>query len=370
MTTQIIGSRLKALREERGLTQDALVGILEVGSRQIVSQIENGERRVSADELVRLSKGLKVGLDYFTDPYRLLGEAGFSWRQSGRTLAELKEYESLAGSWIAMYRYDAPRVGRPPPLRRAKLPLTRHSSFEEAMAEGERVCLELELGEVPAAGLADAMERKFGILVLMVDAIEGVSGAACRLPDLDAVLVNRTEVAGRRNFDLAHELFHIMTWEEMPPDYSEDAHGFGVKRNRVEQLADNFASALLMPQRIIEQFGEWRKLGEAEIVARLNKVAETLQVTAQALKWRLVALGRLARRAAQAVADGLLRYNGRDPAASEAPPLFSCAFLEVLGLSIDKGLISRRRAARQLQLDTQALAGLFRSHNVSTPEGM
>lgn len=47
------------------------------------------------------------------------------------------------------------------------------------------------------------MERDLGILVLMVDAVPGVSGAACHLPELDAVLINRREVPGRRHYDLA-----------------------------------------------------------------------------------------------------------------------------------------------------------------------
>jgi len=373
MTTNLIGPRLKALREARGFDQEKVATILGVGSRQIVSQIETGERRVSGEELTRLIEGLGADLDYFTDPYRIVGEGGFSWRQNGRTLADLKDYERTASSWIALYRFEAPRVGRPVPLRRPKLPLTRFSSFEEAMAEGERVCQELGLlqaNRFPAAGLADAMEREFGILVLMVDAIEGVSGAACRLPDLDAVLVNRNEVVGRRHFDLAHELFHIMTWEQMPPEYSEDAHGYGVRRNRVEQLADNFASALLMPAAIIERFGSWRKLGEAELVSRLNEVADLLQVTAQALKWRLTALGKLARTVANAIIDDLLRNNGHARTEEVAPPLFSRAFLEVLGEALFKGHLSRRRAARQLGLDLDVLRDLFRAHGVQAPEGL
>ncbi len=71
------------------------------------------------------------------------------------------------------------------------------------------------------------MERKLGIFVLMVDAIDGISGAACRLPELDVVLINRHEVAGRRNFDLAHELFHILTWDTMPPEHAEEATEYG-----------------------------------------------------------------------------------------------------------------------------------------------
>lgn len=369
MATQIIGPRLKALRDERGLTQDEVVAILGVGSRQIVSQIETGDRRVSGAELLKLAEGLDVDLDYFTDPYRLEGEVEFSWRQHGLNKRDLKKYERVAGSWIAMYRFDAPRVGKPAPLMRAKLPLTKASSFEEASLEGERVARELGLGEVPAARLPDAMEKEFGILVLMVDAIPGISGAACRLPDLEAVLVNRAEVAGRRNFDLAHELFHIMTWEQMPPEYIEDACG-EVKRGRIEQLADKFASALLMPEWVISRFGDWKKIGHSEIVSRLNKVADHLQVTAQALKWRLVDLGRLTRTFAQNIADVLLRFNGNESKGGKAPPPFSHRFMEVLGLSLGMGLVSRRKAAKLLRVETDQLASLFRQHRVAVPEGL
>ena len=37
------------------------------------------------------------------------------------------------------------------------------------------------------------------------------------------MLINRDEVPGRRHFDLAHELFHILTWDAMPPDHVEEA---------------------------------------------------------------------------------------------------------------------------------------------------
>lgn len=370
MSTTLIGKRLKALREERNMDQDAIAELLGMKSRQIVSNIETGERNVKAGELLTLVEKLGVDLDYFTDPYRLVGEGSFSWRQNGRTTRELKAYEAIAGSWLAMFRHEGPRVGRPARLSRPKLPLTRFSSYEDAMDAGERVSEELALGDVPAAKLADAMEREFGILVLMVDSIEGVSGAACRLPELDAVLVNRNEVIGRRHFDLAHELFHIMTWDEMPPDYSEDALGLGGKRNRVEQLADNFASALLMPKRVIEIFGDWAKLGNAELVHRLNEVADRLLVTAQALKWRLIALGKLTRALIKGIADNLLRNNGREQTEDSTPPRFSHAFLEVIGKAIDAGFVSRRRAAKQLGIDVYDMGDIFSLHNLPVPEGL
>ena len=52
MTTNIIGARIKALREERKLSQDDLARLFGFKDRQTVSAIETGERRVTAEELV------------------------------------------------------------------------------------------------------------------------------------------------------------------------------------------------------------------------------------------------------------------------------------------------------------------------------
>ena len=82
MGNQQIGRRIKALREERGLSQDALAEVLGVKDRQTVSAMETGLRRVRAEELLAIVEQLRVPLDYFTDPFRLDGEARFSWRQN------------------------------------------------------------------------------------------------------------------------------------------------------------------------------------------------------------------------------------------------------------------------------------------------
>jgi Zn-dependent peptidase ImmA (M78 family) len=231
------------------------------------------------------------------------------------------------------------------------------------MAAGERFASDFRLGAIPGEKLPEVMERELGILVLMVDTIDGVSGAACRLPDLDNVLINRHEVAGRRNFDLAHELFHILTWETMPPDYVEEATEYS--KSRVEQLANNFASALLMPESALKDFESAST--KSEIVAWLNATADKLQVTATALKWRLVALNRLEATKARQISDDALRYNGRESPTGEAPPLFSKYFMEVLGQAINEGRISARRAANLLDLTVDDLSDLFVQHAVETP---
>src|SRR5262249_2078312 len=269
------------------------------------------------------------------------GEGQFSWRQTNVGPARLSAYERSAGRWIAAFRRIAPQVGQAAPLLRSALGLSARSSYEEAMAAGERFAAEFKLGQVPAARLAEVMETKLGILVLLVDAIEGVSGAACRLPELDVLLINRKEVPGRRHFDLGHELFHILTWDAMPPEHSEESKETG--GNRVEQLANNFASAVLMPVPVLNRFGDWSDLRDRKLTDGLNAGADELLVTASALKWRLVALDRLKPAIARTVSDSALRYNGRRaPAAGTPPLLFSKPFMEVIAGAVNEGRVSAR----------------------------
>jgi len=359
--TTLIGTRLKALREERKLSQDDLARMFGFKDRQTVSAIETGERRLSAEELLLAVQKLGEPLDYFTDPFQLAGEGKFSWRQSNVSLAQLNSYERVAGRWIAALRALAPQVGKPAPFLRQSLKLAAKSRFEEAMEAGDRFASDFELGPVPAERLAAVMEGKLGILVLMVDAVQGVSGAACRLPDLDTVLINRAEAAGRRNFDLAHECFHILTWDTMPPEHVEEASE--TSKIRVEQLANNFASAVLMPKTVLERYGSW----DRNLVARLNKTADELGVTATALKWRLVAIGSVDSAEAKKISDAALRNNGRKLAKGKPPLPFSKPFIEVIALAIDEGRVSLRKAVDLLDTTIDDFADLCTAYGLDAP---
>src|SRR5260370_14077268 len=190
MTTNLIGTRIQAVREARRLSQDDLARLFGFKDRQTVSAIETGERRVTAEELVLAVEKLGATLDYFTDPFLLVGEGRFSWRQTDVGPQRLNAYERNAGRWIAAFRAIAPQVGHAAPLLRRALGISRHQRFEDAMEAGERFVAEFQLGDVPATRLVDVMEEKLGILVLMVDAFQGISGAACRLPEPDVLLIN------------------------------------------------------------------------------------------------------------------------------------------------------------------------------------
>lgn len=363
MSGNQIGARIKARREEIGLSQEEASAHFGFKDRQTLSAIETGERRITPEELALASDLLRVPVGFFTDPFLLVGEGRFSWRQDKVVASDLAAYETEAGRIIAAYRALSARIGQQSAVLRPRIGLTRTSSYEDAAAAGSRLAEELGLGEAPAHGLAAAMER-LGILVLMVDTIEGVSGAACRLPELDAVLINRNEVAGRRNWDTAHELFHVLTWDAMPPSRVEDATA--PSRGRVEQLADNFARGLLMPVASLEDLGPWTDAAGA--AASINSAADRLGVTAVALKWRLADLGRLPKNLMPGDED--LKHNGRKGRPAPKPPLFSASFAKVMGKALDCGLLSVRRAASLLGVTVDDLAPTFAAHGVAVEIGI
>jgi transcriptional regulator with XRE-family HTH domain/Zn-dependent peptidase ImmA (M78 family) len=365
-----IGERLKRLRESHKLGQAEMAQMLGLKDRQSISAIELGHRRVTADELVRIIGHFEVTLDWLTNPFLLVGKKeAFSWRQKDVPMADLDNFESLAGEWIGAYRELSLQNGTPLPTLLPRLGLTYTSELREAGDAGEQVAKELDLGDRPALKLADTLQSRLGILVMMVDAPLGISGAACRLNSLNAILINRNERAGRRNSDISHEFFHIQTWMEMKParvessaaSWEDPKTNAGLRNRKIEQLADNFAASLLMPSYALDQLPK----PHGDLATWLSGAADFLGVSARSLKWRMVNSKRAPELAH--VTDQALHEAKQGSGNTTLPALFSKAFVETLGKAIDQGNISIMRTARLVGLPRDELAALFESHHLDAP---
>lgn len=352
-----IARRIKALRERDDVTQAALAEKLGFNDRQTLAAIEAGERRVSPDELVRAAQALNVDVDTFLDPYRLIGEGAFNFRAKVEDEPALAAFEEQARRWIATYRELGMQAGHAPRRMGQKLELNRWSSFEDAEAGAEMLWKQWKLGDVPAARLEEAAETQLGVLVLYVDAPAGISGAASQLPGLQTILVNRREPPGRRSFDLAHELFHLLTWDAMPPRRVEPLEVKSAKGNRVEQMAESFAAALLMPQPVIDR--RWKARADEALPAWASHTAAELQVSVPALLWRLVNLGFISRSEMEAAGAAPRPPSRVRP---EMPLLFSRPFVERVSAAVEAGRLSLRRASSLLGLTLAELAALCAAH--------
>lgn len=361
-----IGPRVKYAREKLRMTQDSLADAVGFKDRQTISDIENGKRAVKTDELLELSDALNQEMEFFLDPFNVVAEAQYSWRASEDLPGtELDHFQTVANGWVGMLRWlHHQDEGTEPAYGFLGLRMSESSTYEQAQSFGERLAEVLNLGLVPASTLPECLEAKLGIPVLFVDASLGlpkhaISGAACQVEGFNVILINRRESSFRRNFDLAHELFHALTWKAMPPSHREsNGVEHRAKAKRVEQLANNFAGALLMPCASLDHFIEQ---GRATDVEHLADVAAKLQVTTDALGWRLKNLARI---------DDVTRLElagVKRPDNQEVPKLFSQAFVMKLHVALDKGRLSARKAAKTLGMPLFELTELFDAHGMPAP---
>jgi hypothetical protein len=223
-------------------------------------------------------------------------------------------FERFALDLVGLERHLRKQLRETRSPLRFYLPLTTKSTFEEAWEAAELLNGEWDLGECPARRLHVEIENRLNATVLMVDAPDPVSGGAVNLPSGATIFINRNHSKGRRNFTLAHELFHILTWETLPPKKVdlEEANS----KTRVERLANNFAGALLMPHRVLDQkagimrgmYGNDQLSNQfrASFHSWIRETAEFFQVSAQALKYRLINLELLPKEVFEQWADDFM----------------------------------------------------------------
>ncbi len=359
----LIANRIASARKQLGFKQEQLSELIGFKDRQILSNIETGKRVVSADELIKIMQVTGKELGFFTDSFTIAGEGSFSFRAKADSDA-LSKFQNYAEKLIGTYRKLSELENISFSFFSKKLRINENSSYEDAKAAGENLADELELGTIPAQNLLHKLEEELDILLLFLDTQQDISGAACHLQSFDTILINRNEHIGRINYDISHELFHLLTWSAMKPNKIDNRFDQN-HRPRCEQLADNFASAFLMPEKYLKR--EWENRKRLEINKRLNSTATLFNVSAKALKWRIINLGWLTDDQISKIADNLLTANGEPKKHKKKIPLFSDKFIKRLYEGLNNGHISARRAATLTELSLGKLLQIFKDYNLEPP---
>ena len=270
--------RLKYARERAAFTQTDVARRASIGESSL-SEFERGKREPSLSQLAVLAGIYSRPVAFFLSTEPLPTEV-VRWRQKPESAEPLEvkflrlceQYRNLEAWCGASIAAALPTV--PPPL----------AAFarRDAEALAVRVRRELGLGEVPAPSLLHVLEEQCGIKVFHLD-FEPTGTAASSKSDAFgcAVLLNRKNPKWRRNFDLAHELFHLLTWDfaaAASPDIWSESD---------EKLADAFAAALLLPTDAVRQAAAARIRDGKLTVRMLFEMARQFDVSLDALIWRL-----------------------------------------------------------------------------------
>jgi Zn-dependent peptidase ImmA (M78 family)/DNA-binding XRE family transcriptional regulator len=282
-----LGLRIKEARERLGLTQEELARRVGLAHKQTVSEIERGGREVKAVELVRFARVLYMDLSDMVVGSDAPAAPRVVWRAAGgvsreaearflqkcrdfRLVEDLMAYEPPAEIWRE--RFDP--ADRP---------------YDRAGKMAREAHTRMELGSRPASALPDVLESRFGVKVWYEPLAEQGS-SACSVAEFGpAMLMDATEAPWRRNFNFAHELFHLLAW-----DYTVQVTDSGTpdEQQAMESYANTFAAELLLPcedlrSDVKERCDEQGQVSDGNLV----QLARSYQVSTSALLWRLVNIG-------------------------------------------------------------------------------
>lgn len=276
--------RLKYARNSLNLTLNVVEGLTGIGISTL-SDFENGKREPKLGQLKKLADAYRRPISYFLDEGELVPELVL-WRQKP-TSPRAEELQTLLVSLAETYHNLELICGevRPYELPSATGDAERFG-YSEAAKLARRVRDDLGLGNRPGQTLLRVLEEVCQIKVFHLS-FEPTGSAACTVSAKSgaAILLNAKNVRWRRNFDLAHELFHLLTWKFFRKATAADIL---TPSSQEEKLATCFARNLLMPQESLReavdaQRGEKGKLSFDD----LFEIARQFDVSVEALLWHI-----------------------------------------------------------------------------------
>lgn len=274
-----IADKLKYARDKIHLTGSQVESATGIG-RSSLSEYEKGVRAPSLSQLRSLAQIYNRSVAFFLDDSPIPKEIVL-WRERPTENAENIETRFL--QLCEQYRNleilcdDIVLDALPKPTRDIV-------SYDNAELLAQQVRRELELGERPGGELLRILEEQCGVKVFHLQ-FEPTGTAASAKSDCfgSAILLNGSNVSWRRNFDLAHELFHLLTWEMFRSD--KDETSIGAPDNE-ERLATCFARNLLMPSNSVKDAVYRHNKSGKMTFADLYDIAREFDVSIDALLWQ------------------------------------------------------------------------------------
>ena len=351
---KVLDKRIMAARQAAGFSITEAAQKLGFKNYQTLSAIEKGARKINAHELIMMARLYGRTLDYFLesdvapDPVPL-------WRKTTKT--DINQIQRQFLSFLESYSNLEHLLG----LKRRWKDVQKNydrddfsvNGFEQADKLGSDIHNFLDLGSRPSLNLLNVLENKLRFKILHLSLGDGVSGASVVDNILGVgILINAKDAPWRRNFDLAHELFHVITWNVFSPEEI----GNGTTKTRPEQYADIFASSLLLPEtHLLDALKETATDNKIRFVD-IIELAKDFGVSSEAILWRLVNLDRLKKSQVQKILDDpdfrdVDRTRRRSLYSEGKPSKFPSRFISLACRCMLEAKISRGTFAEYLEID-------------------
>lgn len=337
-----IGDRLRELRELRGLTQPVVSARTGIGVSSL-SEFEHEKREPSVAQLQALAKCYRVSLTEILEEHHTRSGNMVLWREKPEHQAAELEAQFL--QLCRQYQNLETWCGVEAPVRLPFADATDSATFTfddaEALARDTRMLL--CLGDRPARTLLPALEEQCGLKIFHLPFEPTGTAASTKSDEFGVgILLNARNARWRRNFDLAHELFHVLTWERF--DHSE-----GASSKQEEKLANAFASHLLLPHDAVRMAIHQRLRNRGLPLEGLFEIARDFDVSVDALLWRAkVIYGRTQEETLKAIERAKRHARAFEERPGETPPTRPTRFNALAVTALRKGEVSVGRCAEYL----------------------
>jgi Zn-dependent peptidase ImmA (M78 family)/transcriptional regulator with XRE-family HTH domain len=291
---KVLGRRLQDARKARGLTQQDVAKDLGI-ARTTVTAIEQGERRVRPEELIRLSKLYGQGVNELIRDREVAEEFAIQFRaaiaQAGRHQTELaraiQEFQQLCEDYLELEQLcGAPLTRNYPPPYPIEGISPEEAAEDIASAERNR----LGLGDGPVLRLREILESDIGLRIVYPRLPSHIAGMFAYTERLGGcIAINAMHPEERQRWSLGHEYSHFLTNRFRP----EVSVMFVYERVPAsERFADAFAGTFLMPSNGLKRrFHELSRLRQGKITpAELCRLAHYYFVSVEALTRQLESL--------------------------------------------------------------------------------
>lgn len=351
MVDEQLAGRVKRIRESLGLSISDAASRLGFSNYQTLSQIESGKRAIKASELVRFAKAYFCTISSLFDEEVAEQQVPlFLWRKSPSDEIK-KSIEMRAQNLAEQCSWLENALGEKA-SEKIRFGITPDSISSNRQVDilARRTADYLGVGSRPAFTLKRILEDNFGVKIFYCDLSDKGSALSLVSEELgDVIVINSDEAPWRRNYDLAHELFHIITWDLYPWEQLVDSAFFDI----IEKKADRFASTLLIPEEAIRSELD-KKLKDGKITkADFIDLAREFQVSVQALAYRLFNLKTITFKHAQEIASDseLIALNRERRWKAEDVTPKSELLCDLALSALRKAIISRGKFAELCEID-------------------
>ncbi len=370
-----IAYALKKERESLNYTLKHVSEKMGFSNYQTLSSIESDERDIKAWELVKLAEIYGRKIDFFISKQTGISQPKVLWRDPSKT-----EQTIEAEQRFLLFCQNYKRLLELTNEDNTKLPIFpfpshdkkefRNRGFNYVVELSEECRRILNLGGRPAYSLSNILEQVLGILVLYMDLGSGGSGASTSGDFGRAILINSSDAPWRRNYDLAHELFHLITWDIFSEKdiYSESKKG----KSEVEQWADAFASAILLPaEEVRREFS--KRLEDSKITyISLIEIAREFKVSIDALLWRLVNLNLLKRKDVEkCIEDGEIKDIDKKLRIidwADEKPYLSSRYIALAIKALQMGKLSKAKFAEYINKPFSEVSSFLKKYGYDENE--